>query len=40
MQRVGLTGGVKSGKSAVSRLLASHSAVVLDTDLMARERRV
>lgn len=34
---VGLTGGIGSGKSAVSRLLAEHGAVVLDADVMARE---
>lgn len=34
---VGLTGGIGSGKSAVSRLLAEHGAVVIDADLVARE---
>jgi len=34
---VGLTGGIGSGKSAVSSLLASRGAVVLDADKMARE---
>lgn len=34
---VGLTGGIGSGKSTVSRLLAAHGAVVLDADAMARE---
>lgn len=34
---VGLTGGIGSGKSAVSRLLAAHGAVVVDADLIARE---
>lgn len=34
---VGLTGGIGSGKSAVSRLLAAHGAVVVDADLVARE---
>ena len=40
MQRVysvGLTGGIGSGKSAVSRLLQSYGAVVVDADLIARE---
>ena len=37
MHLVGLTGGIGSGKSAVSRLLASYGAVVLDADVMARE---
>ena len=34
---VGLTGGIGSGKSAVSRLLAQRGAVVVDADLVARE---
>jgi dephospho-CoA kinase len=34
---VGLTGGIGSGKSAVSGLLAAHGAVVVDSDLLARE---
>ena len=34
---VGLTGGIGSGKSAVSRLLVCHGAVVVDADLVARE---
>lgn len=37
MITVGLTGGIGSGKSAVSRLLAEHGAVILDADLIARE---
>lgn len=37
MRTVGLTGGIGSGKSAVSRLLAERGAVVLDADLVARE---
>ena len=37
MLRVGLTGGIGSGKSAVSALLASHGAVVIDYDQLARE---
>ncbi len=35
--RVGLTGGVASGKSTVSALLAERGAVVIDADLLARE---
>jgi len=35
--RVGLTGGIGSGKSAVSGLLAAHGAVVVDYDVLARE---
>jgi dephospho-CoA kinase len=34
---VGLTGGIGSGKSSVSRLLAEHGAVVIDADTLARE---
>lgn len=34
---IGLTGGIGSGKSSVSRLLARHGAVVIDADLLARE---
>jgi dephospho-CoA kinase len=35
--RVGLTGGVGSGKSTVSALLAEHGAVVIDADAIARQ---
>jgi dephospho-CoA kinase len=35
--RVGLTGGIASGKTAVSDLLADHGAVVIDADVLARE---
>lgn len=37
MMRVGLTGGVGSGKSEVSRRMADRGAVVIDADLLARE---
>lgn len=37
MLRVGLTGGIASGKTAVSDLLSDHGAVVIDADLLARE---
>lgn len=37
MLRVGLTGGIGSGKSAVAALLAGHGAVIIDADLLARE---
>lgn len=37
MLRVGLTGGIGSGKSAVSSRLAARGAVVVDADLLARE---
>lgn len=37
MQTVGLTGGIGSGKSEVSRLLRTYGAVVVDADLLARE---
>ena len=35
--RVGLTGGVASGKSTVAAILAGLGAVVVDADLLARE---
>jgi dephospho-CoA kinase len=35
--KVGLTGGIGSGKSTVSRLLSSYGAVVVDSDQLARE---
>jgi dephospho-CoA kinase len=35
--RVGLTGGIGSGKSEVARLLAERGAVVIDADALARE---
>lgn len=37
MFRLGLTGGIGSGKSLVSARLASHGAIVIDYDLLARE---
>ncbi len=37
MLTVGLTGGIGSGKSRVSALLASYGAVVIDADRVARE---
>ena len=36
MLRVGLTGGIGSGKSSVSALLAEHGAVIIDADRNAR----
>jgi dephospho-CoA kinase len=36
-KRVGLTGGVASGKSTVSAILAELGAVVIDADALARE---
>lgn len=36
MLRVGLTGGIGSGKSEVARRLAARGAVVVDADLLAR----
>ena len=35
--QVGLTGGIGSGKSEVARLLAALGAVVVDSDVLARE---
>ncbi|RCG33066.1 dephospho-CoA kinase [Sphaerisporangium album] len=37
MLKIGLTGGIGSGKSEVSRRLADHGAVVIDADKIARE---
>jgi dephospho-CoA kinase len=35
--RIGLTGGIGSGKSTVAALLAEHGAVIVDADRIARE---
>lgn len=35
--RIGLTGGIGSGKSTVARLLAALNATVIDTDALARQ---
>ncbi|WCC80601.1 dephospho-CoA kinase [Cutibacterium equinum] len=35
--RVGLTGGIASGKSTVAQLLAAHGAVVIDYDQLSRD---
>ncbi|MEO6030591.1 MAG: dephospho-CoA kinase [Burkholderiaceae bacterium] len=35
--RIGLTGGIGSGKSVVAGVLAQHGADIVDTDLIARE---
>jgi dephospho-CoA kinase len=35
--RLGLTGGIASGKSTVSRLFAELGAVIIDSDVLARE---
>jgi dephospho-CoA kinase len=37
MLRIGLTGGIGSGKSTVAGLLAAHGAAVIDTDAIARQ---
>jgi dephospho-CoA kinase len=37
MKRVGLTGGVASGKSTVSAILDELGAVIIDADVLARE---
>lgn len=37
MTRVGLTGGVASGKSTVARILDELGAVLVDADVLARE---
>ncbi len=36
-KRIGLTGGIASGKSTVSRLLEELGAVLIDADVIARE---
>ena len=35
--RIGLTGGIGSGKSTVAGLLARYGAALVDTDLIARQ---
>ena len=35
--RVGLTGGIASGKSTVANMFAEHGVAVIDTDVIARE---
>ncbi len=37
MRRLGLTGGIATGKSTVSRMLADCGAAIIDADLLARE---
>ncbi|MFC8716736.1 dephospho-CoA kinase [Kitasatospora sp. NPDC057198] len=37
MLRIGLTGGIGAGKSEVSRRLAARGAVIVDSDVIARE---
>ncbi|MFJ9840071.1 dephospho-CoA kinase [Kitasatospora sp. NPDC101155] len=37
MLKIGLTGGIGAGKSEVSRLFAARGAVIVDSDLIARE---
>src|SRR5438132_1610251 len=37
MLRVGLSGGIGSGKSTVARALARRGAIVIDADAIARE---
>ncbi|KHO62135.1 dephospho-CoA kinase [Thermoanaerobacter sp. YS13] len=37
MQVIGLTGGIASGKSTVSKLLKKMGAVVIDADIVSRE---
>ena len=36
-RRIGLTGGIASGKTAVSDMLARRGAVIIDSDTLARE---
>ncbi|HEV2297439.1 MAG TPA: dephospho-CoA kinase [Candidatus Acidoferrales bacterium] len=37
MLRVGLTGGIASGKSAVAEILREHGCVIIEADLLAHE---
>lgn len=37
MTVIGLTGGIASGKSTVSKLLAAHGFVIVDADIAARQ---
>lgn len=37
MKRFGLTGGIATGKSTVSRMFAEHGVPIVDADLLARE---
>ena len=37
MQIIGLTGGIASGKSTVSRILKNAGAVIIDADRIARD---
>lgn len=37
VRRIGLTGGIGSGKSTVAKLLSQHGAGVVDADAVARE---
>lgn len=37
MSVIGLTGGIASGKSTVSRLLAAHGFAIVDADIAARQ---
>ncbi|MEU1288127.1 dephospho-CoA kinase [Kitasatospora sp. NPDC005856] len=37
MLKIGLTGGIGAGKSEVSRLFAARGAVIVDSDVIARE---
>ena len=34
---LGLTGGIASGKSTVSKILASYGAEIIDGDVIARQ---
>lgn len=37
MRSIGLTGGIASGKSTVSKILAEHGAVLIDADLLGHQ---
>ena len=36
MKKIGLTGGIGSGKSTVARMLSDHNIPIIDADLIAR----
>ncbi|MFC2548355.1 MAG: dephospho-CoA kinase, partial [Corynebacterium matruchotii] len=36
MKKIGLTGGIGSGKSTVARMLSDHNIPIIDADRIAR----
>lgn len=37
MLKIGLTGGIASGKTTISNLFSSHGAPIIDTDILSRQ---